>query len=563
MEPFFRVQISDERAANVINEISVGSEPELRFYTMVAASTAIATFGLISNSTAVVIGAMLVAPLMTPIFGIALALIRGDATLLGRAVRAEIVGVILTIALAACFGFLMPELQATQEMLSRTKPNLLDLLVAVFAGFAGAYAMVDEHISPALPGVAIATAIVPPLANSGLCIALGAYYGALGSFLLFFANFLSILLVASTIFWASGMAREFGSITKKDMFRRFGLATFGFLIVAAFLSKGLYEMIQVRQLKGSINATLIEELSHLSATELRKVVHQKHEGKLFVLAHVHAAGDISPSRVKLMEEALESKLKEPVELFVRSTLSEDVSSTGSINQVLTETLDGFFVGLKPDPRIVLMKAAEQTIREFMDTQPALYVEEINLIPISDKPLILATIFGARKMKPEEIQKLELNIRQRTGDDTITLAIRHSDVELHDRFGKAYYEWATFQRLTPEQEMVFSKIEGFLRMEFDNSEYSLTNNDFSIRDGIYNVLVELTGPKLYSHEELAELRKKLVRITGDQLQVYVRSKPEVVLTQSGFTSFDKLQDKFLKQAGSVYKNELDKIIKEGL
>ena len=62
MEPFFRVQISDERAANVINEISVGSEPELRFYTMVAASTAIATFGLISNSTAVVIGAMLVAP---------------------------------------------------------------------------------------------------------------------------------------------------------------------------------------------------------------------------------------------------------------------------------------------------------------------------------------------------------------------------------------------------------------------------------------------------------------------------------------------------------------------
>jgi hypothetical protein len=457
----------------------------------------------------------------------------------------------------------MPELQATQEMLSRTKPNLLDLLVAVFAGFAGAYAMVDEHISPALPGVAIATAIVPPLANSGLCIALGAYYGALGSFLLFFANFLSILLVASTIFWASGMAREFGSITKKDVFRRFGLATVGFLIVAAFLSKGLYEMIQARQLKGSIEATLTEELSHLSATELRKVVNQKHEGKLFVLAHVHASGDISPSRVKLMEEAMENKLKSPVELFVRSTLSKDVSSTGSINQVLTETLDGFFVGLKSDPRIDLIKAAEQTIREYMDTQPALYVEEINLVPISGKPLILATIFGMRKMKPEEIQKLEFKIQQRTGDDTITLAIRHSDVELQDRFGKAYYEWTTFQGLTPEQEIVLNKIEDFLRMEFDNSEYHLINNDFSIRDGIYHVLVELTGPKLYSHEELAELRKKLAKITGDKLQVYVRSKPEVVLTESGFTSFDKLQEKFLKEMGSVYKKEIDKIIKEGL
>jgi len=143
---------------------------------------------------------MLVAPLMTPIFGIALALIRGDATLLGRAVRAEIVGVLLSVALALCFGFLIPELEATTEMISRTKPNLLDLLVAVFAGFAGAYALVDEHISPALPGVAIATAIVPPLANTGLCIALGAYYGALGSFLLFFANFLSILLIAGAVF---------------------------------------------------------------------------------------------------------------------------------------------------------------------------------------------------------------------------------------------------------------------------------------------------------------------------------------------------------------------------
>jgi uncharacterized hydrophobic protein (TIGR00271 family) len=563
MEPFFRVQISDERAVKVINDISVGSEPELRFYTMVAASTAIATFGLISNSTAVVIGAMLVAPLMTPIFGIALALIRGDAILLGRAVRAEIVGVLVTVALAACFGFLMPELQATQEMLSRTKPNLLDLLVAVFAGFAGAYAMVDEHISPALPGVAIATAIVPPLANSGLCIALGAYYGALGSFLLFFANFLSILLVASTIFWASGMARGFGSITKKDVFRRFGLATVGFLIVAAFLSKGLYEMIQARQLKGSIEATLTEELSHLSATELRKVVHQKHEGKLFVLAHVHASGIITPSRVKLMEETMESELKVPVELFVRSTLSEDVSSTGSINQVLTETLDGFFVGLKHDPRIDLIKAAEQTIREYMDIQPALYVEEINLIPISGKPVILATLFGMLKMSPKEIQDLEVKIQQRTGDDTIRLAIRHSNVELQDRFGNAYYEWLTFQRLTPEQEIVFNKIDSFLRMEFDGSEYSLTNKDYSIRDGIYHVLVELSGPKLYSHEELAELRKKLAKITGDKLQVYIRSKPEVVLTESGFTSFDKLQDKFLKEMGSVYKKEIDEIIKEAL
>ena len=563
MSIIFKDQISDERVAKVIEDISIGSEPKLRFYAMVAASTGIATFGLVQNSTAVVIGAMLVAPLMTPIFGIALALIRGDAVLLGRAVRAEIAGVLLSVALALCFGYLIPELTATAEMLSRTKPNLLDLLVAVFAGFAGAYALVDEHISPALPGVAIATAIVPPLANTGLCIALGAYYGALGSFLLFFANFLSILLVAGAVFIAGGMAREFGKLKSKDLLRKFGLATIGFLIIAALFSRGMYEMVKERRLKGSIDAILTEELSHLSASELRKVVHQRHDGKLYVLAHVHASGDINPSRVKLMEKALENDLKIPVELFLRSTLSKDVSSTGSINQVLTETLDGFFVSRKPDPRVDLIKTAEQTIREYMDAQPTLYVEEINLVPMSGRPLILATLFGMRKLSSEEVHNLEEDIRRRAGDDTITLAIRHIAVELQDRIGKVYYEWSTFQKLTPEQEMIFDKIEDLLRLAFDNSEYFLTNNIITLRDGTYHILVELTGPKLYTHEELAELREKLANLTGNELQIYVRSKPEVVLTQDGYTSFDQLQKKFLKQVGSVYKKEIDKMIEEAL
>jgi uncharacterized hydrophobic protein (TIGR00271 family) len=528
---------------------------------MVAASTAIAAFGLIQNSTAVVIGAMLVAPLMTPIFGIALALVRGDASLLGRAIRAEVAGVIVTVSLAAGFGFVIPELEVTQEMLSRTRPNLLDLLVAVFAGFAGAYAMVDEHISPALPGVAIATAIVPPLANSGLCIALGSYYGAMGSFLLFFANFLSILLVASAIFFASGMAREIVAITKKDVFRRFGLATLGFLIVAVLLSQTLYDMVEVRHLKFTINNVLQEELSHLTATELRKVIHYEDDDKIFVLAHIHASGDIQPSRVKKMENALEHEVKAPVELFVRSTLSKDISSTGSTNQVLTETLDGFFVSRKPDPRLKLIKQSEQTIREYLETQLGMYMEEINLISTSGRPAILATIFGAREMRSEEIEKLEFEIRKRTGNDKLNLVIRHINLDLYDRLGKLYYEWTTVENFSPEDEMEFKKIMKFLKTEFDRSEYFLGDINISIRQGIYHVLVELTGRNFFTQAELLELRKKLSKLTGNKIQVYVRSKPEVVLTQNGDWSFEKLQEKFLKEMDSLYQGKINKILEE--
>jgi uncharacterized hydrophobic protein (TIGR00271 family) len=160
------LKASRERISTVAKEIEEGSQPEIRFYAMVTASALIACIGLIANSTAIIIGAMLVAPLMTPIFGISLALVRGNATLLGRAMRAEIIGVILTISIASLFSFLPLAWEVTPEMLARTKPTLLDLLVAVLAGFAGAYAMVDERLSPGLPGVAIATAIVPPLANT-------------------------------------------------------------------------------------------------------------------------------------------------------------------------------------------------------------------------------------------------------------------------------------------------------------------------------------------------------------------------------------------------------------
>ena len=148
----FRINTSPERIKAVRKELRRGSEPHPRFYTMVAISTGIAAFGLTMNSTAVVIGAMLVAPLMTPIFGIALSLVRGDAKLLGRSVQAEIVGVLLSVGMSIGIGFVIPELNITEEMLSRTAPNLLDFLVAIFAGTAGAYAMIAERISPRAAG---------------------------------------------------------------------------------------------------------------------------------------------------------------------------------------------------------------------------------------------------------------------------------------------------------------------------------------------------------------------------------------------------------------------------
>lgn len=563
MQDKFDILISKKRAMAVNSEITLGSEPGIRFYAMTAASAAIAAFGLIMDSTAIVIGAMLVAPLMTPIFGIALALVRGDTSLIAKSVRAEVAGVILAVTLSAFFGILMPEFRATEEMLGRTSPNLLDLLVAVFAGFAGAYAMVDEHISPALPGVAIATAIVPPLANTGLCLSLGAYQGAYGSFLLFFANFLSILLVASSIFFASGMAREFGAVTKKDIVQRFGLAAIGFIIVTALLSNGLYKMVHERRLKASILSVLTEEFSHLPTTGLQNIIHQKYRDNMYVLAHVYSPVNITPSQVKTMELALEKKLETPVELFVRSTLSTDISSTGSVNQMLTKTLDGFFYGQEADPKIVTLKLAEQIIREFIATRIGFNLQEVNLLNMKIGPVILATVEGFRQMNSDEIESLEALIRQRVGDDTLLLVVRFIEVDLYDKWGFVHYELSLLDRLSPEQEAVLEKIEETIKTTFAGSDYFISNLDVTLRAGVYYVLAELTGPRLYTQKELLDLKNMLSEIAGRQVKVYVRSIPEVVVTEDGYSSFDKLKSEFLKQTETIYKEELDKVVKEGL
>ena len=118
------------------------------------------------------------------------------------------------------------------------------------------------------------------------------------------------------------------------------------------------------------------------------------------------------------------------------------------------------------------------------------------------------------------------------------------------------------RLTGKEALI-KKIQEFLKKEFAKSGYYLTNLYLSIREGINYILVELTGTQLYSQAELVELRKKLEKVTGNKVRLYVRSIPEVVVTESGYMSFKELQDKMWKQAETLYHKELKKIIKEGL
>ena len=185
----------------------------------------IATLGLISNSTAVVIGAMIVAPLMDPILSLSFGLAVSDAALIKRSAITVLFGTCVVIASAAVMSWALGISHVQSEITGRISPNLIDLGIAVAASIAGSFTMTRERLSNSIAGVAIAVALVPPLCVCGIGLTLGneviAVFGrgsvaglsnqiAEGSFLLYVANLIGITVAGLLVF----LLQQYGSIAK-------------------------------------------------------------------------------------------------------------------------------------------------------------------------------------------------------------------------------------------------------------------------------------------------------------------------------------------------------------
>lgn len=185
----------------LVESLERGSSWNIDFGVMLGCSVFIAGLGLLQDSVAVIIGAMLVAPLMTPLVGIGLALIQGNFKLLRVAWKSMTIGVLISLAIGISLRWVIPGDELTMEITGRGYPNMLDLLIAFFAGVAGGYALARPELSGALPGVAIAVSLIPPLAASGIALGIREWHTAGGALLLFFTNMVAIYLVAH---WCSG-----------------------------------------------------------------------------------------------------------------------------------------------------------------------------------------------------------------------------------------------------------------------------------------------------------------------------------------------------------------------
>lgn len=176
------------------------------YLVLMVLSTVLATFGLFGNSAPVVIGAMILAPLMAPVISLSMATLRQDRELAWMSFRTILAGLLLSFLFAVAITLVTPLNFPNEEILSRTRPNLLDLGIAVVSGIAGAYAHAREEIAKTLAGVAIAVALVPPLAVSAIGLGWGDWSIFSGSALLLFTNLAGMVLAAAFTFLLLGFS---------------------------------------------------------------------------------------------------------------------------------------------------------------------------------------------------------------------------------------------------------------------------------------------------------------------------------------------------------------------
>lgn len=328
---------------------------DLNFLVLVVSSCAIATMGLLNNSPAVIIGAMIIAPLMLPLRGLAFGALEADIELFRKSLITVGVGTVVAIFLSWAIGRLvnLPASEFRSEMLSRTQPNLVDLGVAIAAGAISGFAKIRPKLSDALAGTAISVALMPPLCVVGLSLSQGYFEASLGSFLLYFTNFLGITLACMLVFVWGGYYIETEKIGRA---LGWTFALTGAIAIPLFLS--FWTLLQEVEIRSTLKQilkretiTVGQQVSVLNAIEI-----DWNQKPPEVYLSVETKEPITPKQVTQVEEFLDKRMgrrftlvfKESQVREVRAQTPEEAASTKSQTQTSGETSTPATGGLSDD-----------------------------------------------------------------------------------------------------------------------------------------------------------------------------------------------------------------------
>ena len=299
---------SKEQYATLFTNLREESRLSQNFMVLLVLATMIATFGLFINSSSVIIGAMLLAPLMQPIVSLSMGVLRQDQALQINGAKTITIGVLAVLVTAALIALFIPIERLTSEMAGRLSPTILDLFVAIVSGAAAAYAKSNEKILGSLAGVAIAVALVPPIAVAGIGLGWGDWSMFSTAFLLFITNLVGIVLAAGFTFAMLGFSPL--HLAKK------GIATW--LVIVALVAIPLYVSFSKMEEDIHIQKTLANLAFNVGEQDV-KLTHIElvHRAKIDeIRCEVISSGILSKEEKMRLKEAILKSIDKVAEVIV-------------------------------------------------------------------------------------------------------------------------------------------------------------------------------------------------------------------------------------------------------
>lgn len=301
-------------------KIRENSTVDATFFLMNGLATVIAAYGLLGDNATSVIGAMIVATMIWKVNGVSLALVEGDAKLLGRSLAGFSTGALLVLSISVAIGFMHREIPLSHEILARTHPTLLDLSVAFFSGAAGTVAIISPGMSAALVGIAISTAIVPPMAAAGLLIARGSWHLAGGAGMLVLVNIVAIQLATSLVLWVCGVTtlRKVEQTHRQVLIRNVASLAIGALLLMTLLDQ-LRGMVKDLGFEAGCKKILSGEIAGHADAYVADVRFEQKPDRMIVRAVVRSVVPFTADDVRRLEASLPATPSGlPIELRVRN-----------------------------------------------------------------------------------------------------------------------------------------------------------------------------------------------------------------------------------------------------
>ena len=391
----------------------------------------IASIGLNVNSTAVIIGAMLISPIMGPIMGVGLGVATNDFELLKKGIKNLTIAAVISILTSAFYFYVTPLHDANSELLARTNPSLWDVFIAFFGGLAGIVAGTRTQKSNVIPGVAIATALMPPLCTAGYGLATGTWYYLLGALYLFFINSLCICL--ATFLVVKHLKFHKKEFQSKEAEKRVVRYIWLVVIVTVLPSVYLAYRIVERSIFESNAKNFVQQEFHFSRTQ---VVNRNYtmdgSGKkvieLLVIGQELSDYTIDSLCKRMPLYHLDSKTK----LVVHQGL--DAKKEIDIAQIRTSILEDVFKKEKQDDTIaVAMNKLDLPIPDLRTELKSLYPDMesyslsqsvfYRLDAAKTDTITLLTARFKKAVRKEERIKLQSWMKQRIKTDSVKLIIQ--------------------------------------------------------------------------------------------------------------------------------------------